>query len=123
MKYPMFRKADILLAVLLLALGSGSLVLLREKPAENSVAAVYVDGKLTESCRLDQDKTLEISTQYGVNTLEIKDGGVRVLSSDCSGQDCVHMGWISKNGQLIMCLPHRLSVIIEGAGAPDSVVY
>ena len=56
-------------------------------------------------------------------TVTVKDGCAFVSESDCPGQDCVRMDKISGTGQMIVCLPHHLTVVIEGAGeGPDAVI-
>lgn len=41
-------------------------------------------------------------------------GSVRVVRSDCPEQICIRMGRISRPGQWIACLPHRIFIEIEG---------
>ena len=59
-------------------------------------------------------------------TVAAEDGnGLRVSSSDCPTQDCVHTGAISRAGQSIVCLPAQVVVHLEGASgtdAPDVIV-
>ena len=45
-----------------------------------------------------------------------------MTASDCRNQICIRSGVISKPGQMIVCLPHRLSAeILSPSGeAPDS---
>ena len=33
--------------------------------------------------------------------------------ADCPDKDCVNQGWISRPGQMIVCLPNRLVIKIE----------
>ena len=59
----------------------------------------------------------------GTNIFAIEGGTIRVKEADCRGQDCVHFAPINKAGQTIVCLPHHLSVTIEGSSdGPDVVV-
>ncbi|MFQ5575270.1 MAG: NusG domain II-containing protein [Terriglobia bacterium] len=58
-------------------------------------------------------------------TVQIEDGRARVVSSTCPRNICVNEGWIDSPGEVIVCLPHRLVVRIEGGGpvgGVDSVV-
>lgn len=50
------------------------------------------------------------------------DGGLRVMSSNCPTQDCVHTGVISRSGQSIVCLPARVVIQLTGGGADGSAV-
>lgn len=48
--------------------------------------------------------------------------GVRVVSSDCPTQDCVHTGQISRAGQSIVCLPAHIVITLAGADADYELI-
>ena len=120
-----FRKADIFLAVALLILGFGSLALLKSGQTDGSFVRVTVDGSTYGTYALSGERTVQIDTAYGSNTLRIEGGRVRMEAADCPNRDCVEKGAISKTGQVILCLPHKLSVTIvdEEGGGPDAISY
>ncbi len=78
-------------------------------------AVVKVDGEEFKRYPLDEDRTDVIETDYGSNYLEITDGVVNMTDADCPDQVCVDMKPISKTGETIVCLPHKLVVEIEGS--------
>ena len=43
------------------------------------------------------------------------------MDSDCKDRQCI--GEIQKSGEMIVCLPHKLIVKIEGSGEVDGVAY
>lgn len=47
------------------------------------------------------------------NLLVIKDGEAYILSANCDDKICVHHRPISKTGESIVCLPHKLVISIE----------
>lgn len=59
---------------------------------------------------LSQDTQLVVEGELGVNVIEVRDGSVRCLEADCSNQVCVNTGWVGAAGQMIVCLPHELTV-------------
>ncbi len=59
---------------------------------------------------LDEDATVTVESALGTNVVEVRDGQVRVREADCSNQTCVNQGWVSGQGQTIVCLPHKLTV-------------
>ena len=81
------------------------------------------DGN-TFTMPLSQDDVLTVASSAGTNVIEVQAGKVRVSEADCPNQDCVEQGWISKAGQQIVCLPHKLVVNItdEDAGSTYDVV-
>lgn len=81
------------------------------------------DGN-TFTMPLSQDDVLTVASSAGTNAIEVQAGKVRVSEADCPNQDCVEQGWISKAGQQIVCLPHKLVVNItdeDAASAYDVV--
>lgn len=83
-----------------------------------SVAAIYVDGKLYDKVSLDANREIVIESEFGKNTVIIKDGEVSVTDADCPGKEC-EKGRISETARSIICLPNRLSIIIEDKKTND----
>ena len=115
----------VVVAVLAVASVTLSVVLWVVPRQTATVAYVYVDGVKVYTVDLSAVEApyeYEVVTPYGSNTLAIERGRIRILSADCEGEDCVHQGWISRGGQPLVCLPHRLVVQIEGVGEDNKVV-
>ena len=51
----------------------------------------------------------------GMSEVEIGSPGVRMRTSSCRFQRCVHRGWIRRQGDMIVCIPNRIVVTILGA--------
>ncbi len=62
---------------------------------------------------LSKDSTTVVSTELGTNLVVVENGTVRVSEADCPNHDCVSQGAISKAGQQIVCLPHKLTIDIS----------
>ena len=122
-KLPLGKADIVLMAVLIFGavlLFLGGKFFFTEEPGSRRVCA-YLDGKPVFTAGLEEEgSTPIVSADGGVNTIRIGDGKVRVESADCPGQDCVKQGTISQPGEEIICLPHRLVIRIEGAGAEDA---
>ena len=69
---------------------------------------------------LDEDAFVTVTGSLGTNVIEVADGRVRCLESDCSNQTCVKQGWVSGRGQTVVCLPHKLIVQVV-ANPADAV--
>ena len=50
---------------------------------------------------------------------------VRIKEADCDDQICVRRGWATKNGETIVCLPHKLVIEVRSTdgGDEDSLIY
>ena len=79
---------------------------------------VKVDGKVTGTYPLAKDQKIRING--GTNILTIKNGKAKMTDADCPDQVCIRMGKISKTGENIVCLPHKLVIQVEGDVGQES---
>jgi len=69
---------------------------------------VTVDGKEYGTYSLEVDNEINIKTERGYNKLMIQGGMAYMAEADCPDQYCVDKGKINKNGESLICLPHRV---------------
>ncbi len=119
----MFKKADIILGILLLVLGFGTLAALQGFAMSGTSVSVSVDGEIYGVYSLAENQTIEINSANGHNTMEIKNGQVSIVDADCPNKDCMEFGSISKTNQTILCLPNKVSVKMNGKSDLDSISY
>lgn len=110
----MIKKRDIILALVLILLGIVCYGVIRLGQKKGSQVIIYEDQKEIGKYDLNTDTTKEIQTAKGMNILEIKNGMAYVTEADCPDQVCIRMGKISKTGENIVCLPHKLVIQVEG---------
>lgn len=120
-------KADkIFISILILiGLGLSAVIYFPRATGSGSRVEVRIDGTAVTSYPLSSDRTETISCpDGGSNTLEIIDGAARMKEADCPDNVCVGMHRISKPGETIVCLPHKLVLAIvqaeSDAGSPGS---
>ena len=107
-----------ILCLLLTAAGiAGSLLLWNRPPAGGSVR-ISQDGKELFRIDLDtaEDALLTVEYEGRTNTIEIKNGHIRVKDAECPDHTCVKMGWLKEDGLPIVCMPNRL--VIESDRLP-----
>jgi len=112
-------KNDILLVCILLAAAAAALLLPRlfRRSGADLVADVTVDGAEYARLPLSENAELEIDTDGGgTNVLVVENGEAYMKSANCANQVCVGTGRISAEGELIVCLPHKVVVTIETEG-------
>lgn len=105
----------IIVVALILSL-SFVLFFVREDHHAKKRAVVRVDGKVVAEVLLDGSRLgekLSFETKYGRNVLEVGDGWVRMIEANCPDMLDVKQGKISRSGERIVCLPHRLIVEIK----------
>lgn len=78
-------------------------------------AVIYEEKEKTASYPLNEDAQIELfGADGGMNRICIQAGKVWMESANCPDGLCMKQGSIEKNGQSIICLPHRLVIMIEG---------
>lgn len=122
------RRMDFILiaVVMLIALISAVIVYLTHNKGD--MAVIKVDGNIVSELSLSDNTTITIEGyQGGSNTVSIIDGKAYVSEADCPDEICVKTGGISRAGETIVCLPHRVVVEIKSSNGThnedfDSVV-
>lgn len=112
----MIKKADIILIAAILAASFvfiGASVFTKDK---GKTAVVSIDGEYYAEYPLDRDITETVVTGRGSNTIVINGGSVSVSEADCPDKYCVSHVAVSREGEIIVCLPHRLTIEIRGDG-------
>lgn len=104
------------------AMVAAALFLLR---GEGSAVRVEVDGTVMGTYPLSVDREVEIITGEDgeeLNLLVIKDGKATISTATCPDGICAAHKPISREGESIVCLPHKVIVtVIGGEEAPDVI--
>ena len=64
---------------------------------------------------LDQPREVDLPGPLGLTRLVVADDGARIAASPCGQKVCMGMGPARRPGDLLVCLPNRVLVRIEGA--------
>ena len=118
-------KRDIMLiATLIIVFAAAFLIINFVVKKDGITAVVKVDGNIVYMLPLDKNASVTVEGyQGGSNTVVIENGTVYMKDADCPDKLCEKTGKISKNGETIVCLPHRVVVEIQGGeGNVDSLV-
>lgn len=113
-------KADAIVigCILITALLFFGMIYLRE-PTDGEVMIIR-DGELMGCYELSAEETISVSDQEGgFNLVLISNGTVRVCDANCPDKLCIRQKSISKNGESIICLPHKLVVQIVSKEESD----
>ena len=119
-------KNDVIFIAILLAVVTVAGLAIFFLRGEGSTVKVEVDGKVIGTYSLSIDREVEIITgenreQY--NVLVIRDGKATVSSASCPDGICAAHKPISREGESIVCLPHRVVITVVGGDGnqPDIV--
>jgi len=118
------KRDSVLVAVILIISFISFLILHFFVKKNGSFVVVKVDGKVQYTISIKENRELEIEGyQGGKNHIVIKDGFAYMALADCPDKLCENMGKISKTGETIVCMPHRVVVEIVGVRSEvDSIV-
>ena len=112
---------DIILIAVVLAVAVVLLIVTGSHGTEGSYVSVMLQNDEIARYSLSNDGIYAING--GTNTIEIKDGKVRMIEAQCPNHLCVHQGWIGLEGQSIVCLPNKVTVSVCGTGdGPDFIL-
>lgn len=108
------KKADFVIIGIVIAVAAVMLIFLYGSNSNfGSYVQIEVNGEITETLPLDEDTQKEIITENGgTNTLVIKDGKAKMTEANCPDGICKNHKSISRNGESIICLPHKVVISV-----------
>lgn len=75
---------------------------------------VTQNGEQIGEYSLLENQTFVITDEnHSYNTIVIENGQVWIDQADCPDKLCIKQGKISQNGQSIICLPHKLAILVQ----------
>ena len=120
------RRNDWLFIAILLVLVSVAGLLFYFLRGEGDRVEIKVDGRVYGTYSLSEDRQEDILTGDGqLNRLIIKDGKAYVETATCPDGICAGHSPIHREGESIVCLPHRVVITVISASpeqGPDIVV-
>lgn len=117
-------KNDIIFIAAILAVVAIAAVALLLLRGEGSTVTVEVDRQIIGTYSLAIDRVVDITTDDGeMNRLVIRDGKAFMESATCPDGVCVSHRPISREGETIVCLPHKMVVTVIGGNEnePDVI--
>lgn len=111
------KKNDIILfgIILILSVASfGAIKWFQGQSDANTQVIIKDNGVVIKTYPFNEktDETFEYEEDGEINTVVIKEGQVTVTEANCRDQICVKSQAISKNGEIVVCLPHKFTVEI-----------
>ena len=116
----MFKKWDIIIIIVLLVISFIPEIIFgfgMKKNYNRTYAEITVAGKVYKKIPLSEHRgedIIDIKTKFGYNKVIVKDQSISISESDCPDKVCMAPGYISKRGDSLVCLPHRLMIEIKG---------
>lgn len=123
------NRNDMALIALLLAVTLGLFVFQAFRGEKGSRVIIRQDGQILYELSLLENRTgkdaLRLESEEGTNLLVIEDGKAYILEADCPDKLCVKQRAVSRQGESLICLPHRLVITVESEeeSGIDAVTY
>lgn len=108
----LFKPGDILLGISLIVIGY--LVFFWFKPfsGSQSEALIQIDNNLKYELDLEKNQIFNLKEFDPAVVIEVHNQAIRIVRNDCDKKICLKMGFISKPGQVIVCVPKKILIYI-----------
>ena len=114
------RRLDIIILIVLIVIAIGSWIAVTVLfDVNGDYVEVIVDNHVQKVISLNDDGDYQVDDGEYSNIITIKNREVYMKSSDCHDQICVKQGKIEKQGESIICLPHKLVIRIASEEYPE----
>ena len=110
-----FKWILIFLSIIVVCAG---IMLFRGGTGGDVYAVVKLDGKIIKRIDLseiEEPYDFRVDFPGGYNLIRVEKGKIAVIEADCPDKICVHRGFVSNGALPVICLPHRLSITLEGS--------
>lgn len=108
-RYRPLKAGDILLIIIFLSF----LFFIPHKKGKN--LRVKVKNKRVFLYPLNIDRELKFHGSIGTTRVIIKNGAAKIQKAPCPLKLCEKRGWISNQGEQIICIPNKIMLEIEGS--------
>jgi hypothetical protein len=100
-------KKNVIFALVVLVLAAGIFLAVRAQ------AVVDFGDGVTETLPLAQDHDYLYEVGDYIVHLQVKDGAIAFLDSQCPDHVCEQFGWLDKDGAWAACVPAGVYVVVE----------
>ncbi len=112
-------RGDKLLIIVVVILSITSIFLIKNNifGYKEKIIRIEIDGSLYEEIAMDEVEGVNkklIKSKLGTNEVEYSRDYIRVVDASCPDKLDVKQGSISEVGQMIVCLPNKLVIEIQG---------
>ncbi|MDR1605883.1 MAG: NusG domain II-containing protein [Streptococcaceae bacterium] len=114
------KPLDFALILILMLASFTPFFLFKGTQHHGSTAQLRVNSKVIKTFDLTKNQKYTYTEEDGdINLIEVRDGRIAIVYANCPDQICVRKGFISKTGQTIVCLPHRLVIEVMSSADDD----
>lgn len=111
-----FKWGDVLIIIVIMVAAILISISFYEENTKVKTAVITQNNVVLKRIQLDnlaEPFTMNYSDQYP-GTIEAESGKIRFSHAECPDQVCVNTGWITRPGQIAVCLPAGVIIKVEG---------
>jgi hypothetical protein len=118
----LFKVGDIFFWILVLAGAYFLQSAMVNSTGANSIAIIEINGEIKYRIDLKESKDYILEDFDNPVKVTVRDHRIAVTENDCSQKVCIRMGYISRPGQMIACVPKKILIYIPAHHeAQDSI--
>ena len=122
MKQHYLEKGDKVVILIVVIVAAALAIWLAGKQGQTpDCVQIELAGELYGSYSLSQNQEILVESEYGKNKIVIENGQVSMQEADGPDRYCVAHHAISKAGETIVCLPHKLVVEIKASKMQNDI--
>ena len=114
------KKFDIIVIAAFLAAAGAAYGILNINKSGGKTADIYVKGRYYTTLPLNKNTVYTPNAAPSVK-IEVRDGKIGFIESDCPDKVCIHTGFLSTAGQTAVCLPNAVSVVVRSENESEGV--
>lgn len=108
---------DFILAGIILVFSFSILTSFTGKPSLHERKALFFhNNEIIKKLNLSVEKESPYTFTYLNTIVEVENGRIRIVKTDCPRKICIHTGWIEHPGQSIICVPNKMLIEIVSPG-------
>lgn len=105
---------DKILIILIVALAAFSFIAVNNLKQPGETVIIEVAGLVVQQLNMDKPQEITVTGSIGNTTVKIDQKSVQVIHSDCPEKICIKTGKIRHIGEIIVCVPNRVVIRING---------
>lgn len=117
------KPGDAVIGLVWFVLFMGSFLAFRMGRPPGSRARIIAGERAVETVSLRVDAAGLIQGPLGATAYRVEKGFIWITQAPCPQKHCMHLGRIHRSGEVLICVPNRIVIQIEGKmeGAVDAV--
>lgn len=118
------KTGDIIVVLVIVIASVVMIISYYKNDTDEKYAVITQNSVVLKEIRLDLVKepiTIDYGGEYP-GEIVAENGKIRFVHAECPDQVCVKTGWITRPGQIAVCLPAGVVVKIEGGNSDFDII-